>query len=428
MPAPPRGAPPASFFGAGRGPLALPGRGLPPGVRPPAGLAIAPRGFPPGLAPRGPRAAVSAAKFGTLHVTVQSCKDLTPIDGAASATLDSLVIVRLGASEQHTPVCTGGGTRPTYNALISFDVRSEREIDFAVFFRRGATLGGFDDACVGRGRANFMPWIAQGVFLGPVELKDDRGQPAGSVVVSAKFERLPPPSLADKVGAKQGAAAAAATTTAAGVPMKSAATAAPGAGTRDPNTKFTDKEIRDAFNSFDLDKNDFVGAAEIRHVLVNIGENVTDEEVDEMIRMCDRDGDGQVSYSEFYRMVTNREPPSANALAAMSSSEGVLNGTLVAQRNARKTALVNFVADFTITSEVLNRMGGKVRRMGKADGGMVNYEEFCKGVIDQDPSPVVEKIFKIFDMDKIGQIDSREVSPTPRRWPFLTTLIFPRDT
>lgn len=32
-------------------------------------------------------------------------------------------------------------------------------------------------------------------------------------------------------------------------------------------------------HSFDLDKNNFVGAAEIRHVLINIGETVTDEEV-----------------------------------------------------------------------------------------------------------------------------------------------------
>ena len=32
-----------------------------------------------------------------------------------------------------------------------------------------------------------------------------------------------------------------------------------------------------------------------RHVLINIGEQVTDEEVDEMIKMIDLDGDGQVS-------------------------------------------------------------------------------------------------------------------------------------
>ena len=48
---------------------------------------------------------------------------------------------------------------------------------------------------------------------------------------------------------------------------------------RDPNGKFSDEEIYEAFVSFDLDKNNFVGAAEIRHVLINIGETVTDEEV-----------------------------------------------------------------------------------------------------------------------------------------------------
>jgi hypothetical protein len=45
--------------------------------------------------------------------------------------------------------------------------------------------------------------------------------------------------------------------------------------TRDPNGKFTDDEILEAFVAFDLDKNNFVGAAEIRHVLINIGEQVS---------------------------------------------------------------------------------------------------------------------------------------------------------
>ena len=37
-----------------------------------------------------------------------------------------------------------------------------------------------------------------------------------------------------------------------------------------------------------------IGAAEIRHVLICMGELITDEEVDEMISMVDSDGDGQV--------------------------------------------------------------------------------------------------------------------------------------
>jgi Ca2+-binding EF-hand superfamily protein len=43
-----------------------------------------------------------------------------------------------------------------------------------------------------------------------------------------------------------------------------------------------------------LNKNSFIGAGEIRHILICMGELITDEEVDEMIKMIDLDGDGQV--------------------------------------------------------------------------------------------------------------------------------------
>lgn len=45
---------------------------------------------------------------------------------------------------------------------------------------------------------------------------------------------------------------------------------------------------------FVQDGNGFISAAELRHVMTNLGEKLTDEEVDEMIREADIDGDGQV--------------------------------------------------------------------------------------------------------------------------------------
>lgn len=65
---------------------------------------------------------------------------------------------------------------------------------------------------------------------------------------------------------------------------------------------FSDSEIKDAFFTFDMSGNGFVAAAEIRFVLDALGENVTDEEIDEMIRMIDADGDGQVNFTEFFNM------------------------------------------------------------------------------------------------------------------------------
>jgi len=59
----------------------------------------------------------------------------------------------------------------------------------------------------------------------------------------------------------------------------------------------------EAFKVFDRDGNGFISAAELRHVMTNLGEKLTDEEVDEMIREADVDGDGQINYEEFVKMM-----------------------------------------------------------------------------------------------------------------------------
>lgn len=45
---------------------------------------------------------------------------------------------------------------------------------------------------------------------------------------------------------------------------------------------------------------------QIRRVMTNLGEKLTDEEVEEMIRVADVDGDGQVNYEDFVRMMLGK--------------------------------------------------------------------------------------------------------------------------
>jgi len=65
----------------------------------------------------------------------------------------------------------------------------------------------------------------------------------------------------------------------------------------------SEEELIEAFKVFDRDGNGFISAAELRHVMTNLGEKLTDEEVDEMIREADVDGDGQINYEEFVKMM-----------------------------------------------------------------------------------------------------------------------------
>lgn len=68
----------------------------------------------------------------------------------------------------------------------------------------------------------------------------------------------------------------------------------------------SEEEIREAFRVFDEDGIGYISAAELRHVMTNLGEKLTDEEVDEMIKEADSNSDGQVNYEEFVRMMTEK--------------------------------------------------------------------------------------------------------------------------
>ena len=57
-----------------------------------------------------------------------------------------------------------------------------------------------------------------------------------------------------------------------------------------------EEEIQEAFRDFDQDGNGLISADELRNVMDNLGEKLSDEEVDEMLRKTDIDRDGQIRY------------------------------------------------------------------------------------------------------------------------------------
>ncbi len=68
----------------------------------------------------------------------------------------------------------------------------------------------------------------------------------------------------------------------------------------------TEEELLEAFKVFDRDANGFITNHELRHVMTNLGDSLSPEEIEEMIREADLDGDGQINYEEFVRMMNSK--------------------------------------------------------------------------------------------------------------------------
>ncbi|XP_029093638.1 calmodulin-like protein 3 isoform X2 [Monodon monoceros] len=65
-------------------------------------------------------------------------------------------------------------------------------------------------------------------------------------------------------------------------------------------------QIREAFCIFDKDGNGLMGTAELRHVMTRLGKKPSDQEMDEMIRAADVDGDELVRYEVFVRLLVSK--------------------------------------------------------------------------------------------------------------------------
>ena len=67
----------------------------------------------------------------------------------------------------------------------------------------------------------------------------------------------------------------------------------------------------DAFSVLDTTGDKVIQSAEMRRIMINVGEPVTLDDVEELIKMVDKDGDGVLDYSEFAHAITYKNKPLA---------------------------------------------------------------------------------------------------------------------
>lgn len=62
-------------------------------------------------------------------------------------------------------------------------------------------------------------------------------------------------------------------------------------------------ELIEAFKVFDRDGNGVITSHELRYVMMNAGEKLTQEEIDDIIREADINNNGNIDYEDFVRMM-----------------------------------------------------------------------------------------------------------------------------
>ena len=72
------------------------------------------------------------------------------------------------------------------------------------------------------------------------------------------------------------------------------------------------------FSLFDDDSTGAISFRNLKRVANELGENLTDEELQEMIDEADRDGDGMINEDEFFRVMKKR---GENPLDDLSSDD-----------------------------------------------------------------------------------------------------------
>jgi len=131
-------------------------------------------------------------------------------------------------------------------------------------------------------------------------------------------------------------------------------------------------EFKEAFSLFDKDGDGTIDADELGTVLRSLGNQPTDEEVEDMIKEADEDGNGTIDFAEFIKMMPTQERDD-NAEEEMLEAFRVFdtdgNGSITADE--LRQIFVNLGEK--LTEEEIADM---IEEADTDGDGEINYQEF----------------------------------------------------
>ena len=390
---------------------------------------------------------------GKLEMTIVRGKSLLPVGfkpgSEESVRIDPYLAFTLNSQaakmSKRCPVDKDGGSDPVWDSLVTFDVVDQYLMDISCFSQN---IQG-EDELIGTAQLSLLTVFKSGIQNVWVTLKQDKPQggvrECGDVNINLKFTGPPAiaypqyrpnmesfddalrvgQSEADKKVDEMAKKSRDVNEETNEVTDNILADVEDHAG-----PEFSDEEIKNAFKFIDLDHNNFVGAAEIRHILVCMGELITDEEIDMMISMVDLDGDGQVSFDEFRNLVLHPNPAEMDkeqdlnyikekqlqeeAEKAAGKQDELDSATYARQkelqhRDMKKKMILNFLGDHEYDYDSMRLSYQRYESLPKEQRlkGMVDFTQFCD-LLKIDHINENNRLFSLFDPERSGLISFKE--------------------
>ena len=205
---------------------------------------------------------------------------------------------------------------------------------------------------------------------------------------------------------------------------------------------FSLEEIKSAFDAIDVEGRSNIGALDLRRFLSLIGQDSNDSEIDEMIRMFDKDGDGRVAYSEFEKLLREEseiQKESENILedqyayervAAMDGKDraDIFRSTRLEERQRLEIEeekryqpvsgnltkdMQNFIRSLSpnqlLSPKLVKDLLERFKESDEDGNEELDFTEFCKLLDKSHRDPLALRAFELFDTNHSGTVELKEL-------------------
>ncbi|XP_062620981.1 neo-calmodulin-like isoform X2 [Saccostrea cucullata] len=134
------------------------------------------------------------------------------------------------------------------------------------------------------------------------------------------------------------------------------------------------KDFKETFNLFDKDGDGTISTSELAVVMRSLGQNPSDDDIENMLRGVDEDGNGSIDFEEFVLMM-------ARKLEKSNTEDEIREAFTLFDKDCNGYITVSELRN------ILTETGQKIRpeeadelikSIDKDGDGKVDYEEFCR--------------------------------------------------